>query len=591
MTVLQTLKPLLQQARQQKKGRKAKAKPVYVSRKLELAYTKELLAISRTCQDAANELIIPEVGKNVGDSWFSESLKKLKNKVTGAVDTIAEKLASKTVKAQQREADAQLAQQLEKMTGVDLRVLFRDEDLTKVVDEAIAANTALIKSIPSQYADKVEALILKGLQEGKRAESIAEDIKALGHSTDERARLIARDQLGKINSRISQIRQQKLGITHYRWSTSHDERVRSSHRLRDGQIFAWDSPPPDGHAGQPIRCRCVALPYMDHLVDPDASTPEEAMKSQGKGVGQVSDFDVFAALAANKKASQSVETRSNQLLDSMSNGLSRADLPAEKDKKWGFSHAALRKSEQLFDRLQADGIDPPATWAIHHWTIDSRYIMDYFRPNPALNADRRSEFSRMSAEAAKRINRVFQDKDARLTEPLATYRGTSISPDELTIYENQLKSGNAIVLSSSSFQSSTVDYALAKKFADDGASKAGRLPVIHQTILHPNVKAIDITKYHYYPDDNEILLAQGYKRVVTAIRRKNGVIEMFSQIEPIATKVGDDLPQFDLPDLTGRKPDMVMDVHYDDPRLDAWAGENQQEVYFVPMPKLKKANQ
>ena len=69
------------------------------------------------------------------------------------------------------------------------------------------------------------------------------------------------------------------------------------------------------------------------------------------------------------------------------------------------------------------------------------------------------------------------------------------------------------------------------------------------------------------------------------------MIEIFSQIEPIATKVGDDLPQFDLPDLTGRKPDMVMDVHYDDPRLDAWAGENQQEVYFVPMPKLKKANQ
>lgn len=281
MTLLQTLKPLLQQARQQKKGRKAKAKPVYVSRKLELAYTKELLAISRLCQDAAKELVIPEVSKNIGDSWFSEAVKRLKDKVTGAVDAIAEKLASKTVKAQQRESDAQLSAQLESMTGLDLRGLFRDEDLRQSVDEAVAANVALIKSIPSQYADKIEALILKGLQEGKRAESIAEDVKALGHSTDARARLIARDQLGKINSRISQIRQQRLGITHYRWSTSHDERVRSSHRLRDGQIFAWDSPPPDGHAGQPIRCRCVSLPYMDHLVDPDAPTPEQAMQ-QGK---------------------------------------------------------------------------------------------------------------------------------------------------------------------------------------------------------------------------------------------------------------------------------------------------------------------
>lgn len=92
--------------------------------------------------------------------------------------------------------------------------------------------------------------------------------------------LIASDQLGKINSRISQVRQQKLGITHYRWRTSRDERMRSTYRGREGDIIAWDDPPPDGHAGQPIRCRCTAEPYIDHLVDPDAPTPEEAVKIQ-----------------------------------------------------------------------------------------------------------------------------------------------------------------------------------------------------------------------------------------------------------------------------------------------------------------------
>lgn len=86
--------------------------------------------------------------------------------------------------------------------------------------------------------------------------------------------------MGKINSRISQVRQQKLGITHYRWRTSRDERVRSTYRGREGDIIAWDDPPPDGHAGQPIRCRCTAEPYIDHLVDPDAPTPEEAVKIQ-----------------------------------------------------------------------------------------------------------------------------------------------------------------------------------------------------------------------------------------------------------------------------------------------------------------------
>lgn len=282
MTVLLTLKPLLQQAYKKKKGRPAKSKPVYVSIKVEMDYTRELLAISRMCQQEADALVLPEVGKNIGDAWFTDAVKRLKDKITGAVDAIAQKLATKTVNAQKKESDAQLAQQLEKLTGLDLRSLFRDEDLTKIVDEAIAANVALIKSIPSQYADKVEAIILKGLQEGKPSRAVAEDIKALGGVTDRRARLIARDQLGKINSRISQIRQQKLGITHYRWRTARDERVRSSHRLREGDIYAWDDPPTDGHAGQPINCRCTAEPYMDHLIDPDAPTPEEAVKIQVK---------------------------------------------------------------------------------------------------------------------------------------------------------------------------------------------------------------------------------------------------------------------------------------------------------------------
>lgn len=278
--MLDVLSPLLKKGRAIKKGRKATTKPIFVSKKIEIDYTRELLAISKLCQEEAANLVIPEVAKNVGDAWFSESVKKLKEKVTGVVNGISERLAQRTVNAQRRESEKQLAQQLEKMTGLDLRNLFRDEDLTQVVEEAIAANVALIESIPSQYADKLQAAILKGLQEGQRASVIAEEIKRIGEVTDSRAKLIATDQLGKINSRITQVRQQKLGITHYTWSTSRDERVRHEHRLRDGKLFAWDKPPKDGHAGQAIRCRCVPLPYLDHLIDDNAPKPEQLMKQQ-----------------------------------------------------------------------------------------------------------------------------------------------------------------------------------------------------------------------------------------------------------------------------------------------------------------------
>ena len=74
--------------------------------------------------------------------------------------------------------------------------------------------------------------------------------------------------------------QQKLGITHYTWRTSQDERVRHEHVLRDGRRFAWDNPPDDGHPGQPIRCRCVAEPYTEHLMG--GKSPEDVMAEQEK---------------------------------------------------------------------------------------------------------------------------------------------------------------------------------------------------------------------------------------------------------------------------------------------------------------------
>ncbi|MFX4789475.1 minor capsid protein, partial [Acinetobacter baumannii] len=93
-------------------------------------------------------------------------------------------------------------------------------------------------------------------------------IKQLGLSTDYRARLIASDQMGKINGQINQARQLSMGVETYTWQTAKDERVRPDHQHKQGKTFRWDSPPEGGHPGQPIRCRCTALPnYEDILID------------------------------------------------------------------------------------------------------------------------------------------------------------------------------------------------------------------------------------------------------------------------------------------------------------------------------------
>lgn len=289
--MLDLIKPLLMQARKQKRGRKAKLKPVFVSRKLELQYRSELKAISRLCQQSVNDAVLPALQIQVGDSTYAvgdgllkratDALKVARDKVVNqATEYAIDKLAETIVKRQQAATDKQLAENIKISTGIDVYGLFDDGSLESAVDEAVAMNSSLIKSIPDKYFNAIETSVLSGIQEGKTAAEIAKDIKKIDGMTDARAELIAQDQLGKINSRLTQLRQKALGITHYYWSTSRDERVRHSHRRRDGKLFAWDKPPDDGHPGIPIRCRCRATPYIEHLVNPDALTPEQKMAEQ-----------------------------------------------------------------------------------------------------------------------------------------------------------------------------------------------------------------------------------------------------------------------------------------------------------------------
>lgn len=49
--------------------------------------------------------------------------------------------------------------------------------------------------------------------------------------------------------------------THYIWRTKGDGKVRPSHALNDGQVFAWDNPPPTGNPGEDYGCRCWAEPF------------------------------------------------------------------------------------------------------------------------------------------------------------------------------------------------------------------------------------------------------------------------------------------------------------------------------------------
>ncbi len=268
-TIIQILKPHLQEAKKRKKGRKAtKLRPVKVNRRIEFYYMRQLLTISQYCQEQTKELVIPTVGENIGDAWFSDMMTSFREKLTRYVVEISRPLASKVVIDTQKEVDKQIAEHTKSIIGVDLTPFYRAADIQDVVETNIEANVALIKSIPSQYADKVEALALNALQTGQTNEELAKAIAKLGQTTDYRARLIAADQMGKINGQINQARQLSMGVETYDWQDSNDDRVRPLCKSHHGKTFRWDTPPKGGHPGQKIKCRCTALPnYEDFLIE------------------------------------------------------------------------------------------------------------------------------------------------------------------------------------------------------------------------------------------------------------------------------------------------------------------------------------
>jgi SPP1 gp7 family putative phage head morphogenesis protein len=159
----------------------------------------------------------------------------------------------------------------ERVAGINVRQIFEDEKLKTVIDAHVKENVDLIKSIPKEYFQRVQNVVLEGISDGLSSGTIAKQLLTQGKDaknigvlgiTQRRAKIIARDQTAKLNGQVNSKRQQNLGITDYKWRTSKDNRVRHAHRELEGVQFSWKDPsnrPPDGlDPGQPILCRCVA---------------------------------------------------------------------------------------------------------------------------------------------------------------------------------------------------------------------------------------------------------------------------------------------------------------------------------------------
>ena len=156
-----------------------------------------------------------------------------------------------------------------------LSIIHGQPEIQSAFDDAVETNIGLITSIPPQYFDRMEDVLLDQVSTAERWETLVPRLKdgiaQVNNLSDYRVKLIARDQTAKMSAAFNEARTRSVGIDEYTWTTAGDERVRESHADNDGQVFSFDEGAPiddDGTMGNPgdaVNCRCVAIPYIEEL--------------------------------------------------------------------------------------------------------------------------------------------------------------------------------------------------------------------------------------------------------------------------------------------------------------------------------------
>lgn len=214
-------------------------------------------------QQESYRLVVRQDGLS---DWLESVLTELLSAMMFFVsDSEVKRLVSGLLGETNRFNQKQFHQTLKKAYGVD--VFTTETWLLEQLELFELQNIKLIKSIPTQLHEKLRYKFVDAVQKGKRWEEVAKEIEELTDATRKRARLIARDQIGKLNAQLTQLRQKQIGVKSYIWRTSLDERVRRLHIGREGEQFDWDNPPNDGHPGEPINCRCYAEAILPDLED------------------------------------------------------------------------------------------------------------------------------------------------------------------------------------------------------------------------------------------------------------------------------------------------------------------------------------
>lgn len=214
-----------------------------------------------------------------------------------AMDLEAGGAASSVMAATAESVNAWVAKRFALERQLALGAVYQPSEpwVQRALAEWVETNRKLVKSLSGEALTRMEAMVLEAIQTGQRPEELVPRIYNLNRATGiNRARLIAADQIGKLQGLLTEQRSLAIGMDTYTWQTAMDERVRGnpvgkyptarpSHWAAQGKVGVFGDPTvwivggkevprsgvvPQAAPGMEIRCRCVASSRWEDVLKP-----------------------------------------------------------------------------------------------------------------------------------------------------------------------------------------------------------------------------------------------------------------------------------------------------------------------------------
>lgn len=204
-------------------------------------------------------------------------LSRLSRKFEDMFSALSGTLPQKMTDQTESNSTSTLKQSLGELAGVAIDTSVKSKYLKDTMKSIIAENVDLIKSIPTQYMDRVKGDVYRSITSGQGLAELVPKIKKYGKMTDTRAKNIALDQTRKAYNAINAEKMKSAGISKFEWIHSGGGRFpREEHIAMNGKIYSFDDLPiidsrtgERGIPGQAINCRCTMRPVVEFANDDD----------------------------------------------------------------------------------------------------------------------------------------------------------------------------------------------------------------------------------------------------------------------------------------------------------------------------------